>query len=99
MYAINLEQLSSLIIMSQIYFWMNLDQRISEKKIFDQLQNRPKLSKIYQKFQFSFFILFSNFATITLQTLSNWQAIFYNHFMVFDQELRFGAAESKTAYF
>ena len=46
-----------------------------------------------------FFNCFSNFATITLQTLLIWQAIFYNHFMVFDQELRFGAAESKTAYF
>ena len=96
MYAINLEQLSSLIIMSQIYFWMNLDQRISEKKY----STNYKIDQNYRKisiFVFSFF--FSNFATITLQTLSNWQAIFYNHFMVFDQELRFGAAESKTAYF
>ena len=97
MYAINLEQLSSLIIMSQIYFWMNLDQRI------EKIRPITKSTKIVEKFQFSFFpcfsIVFSNFATITLQTLLIWQANFYNHFMVFDQELRFGAAENKTAYF
>ena len=95
MYAINLEQLSSLIIMLQIYFWMNLDQRIrtSAKKIFRPI---TKSTKIVEKYFFNFFF---EFATITLQTLLIWRAIFYNHFMVFDQKLRFGAAESKTACF
>ena len=97
MYAINLEQLSSLIIMSQIYFWMNLDQPHQRKRQkFDQLQNRPKLSK---KFNFRFPIFFSNFATITLQTLLIWQAIFCNHFMVLTKSYVLGQLKVKQLAF
>ena len=91
MYAINLEQLSSLIIMFQIYFWMNLDQPHQRKR--QKIDQNCRKNSI---FVFHFFFEFRhNYTPNIINLASNILQSFYG----FDQKLRFGAAERKTAYF
>ena len=78
--------------MSQIYFWMNLDQPHQRKR--QKIDQNCRKNSI---FVFQFF--FSNFATITLQTLLIWQAIFCNHFMVLTKSYVLGQLKEKQLTF
>ena len=70
------------------------DMNISEKKKF--FRPITKSTKIVEKYFFNFFFEFRhNYTPNIINLASNILQSFYG----FDQKLRFGAAERKTAYF